>query len=50
LQVATIIHPSYEQQASALGFQFMSRDRQLSLYWMYLPLDRFLALDIAACF
>jgi hypothetical protein len=45
-----IIHPSYEQQASALGFQFMSRDRQLSLYWMYLPLDRFLALDIAACF
>jgi hypothetical protein len=50
LQVATIIHPSYEQQASALGFQLMSRDRQLSLYWMYLPLDRFLALDIAACF
>ncbi len=45
-----IIHPSYEQQASALGFQFMSRDRQLSLHWMYLPLDRFLALDIASCF
>ncbi len=45
-----IIHPSYEQQASALGFQFMSRDRQLSLHWMYLPLDRFLALDIATCF
>lgn len=45
-----IIHPSYEQQASALGFQFMSRDRQLSLHWMYLPLDRFLTLDIAACF
>ena len=45
-----IIHPSYEQQASALGFQFMSRDRQLSLHWMYLPLDRFLALDVAACF
>jgi hypothetical protein len=45
-----IIHPSYERQASALGFQFMSRDRQLPLDWMYLPLDRFLALDIAACF
>ena len=45
-----IIHPSYEQQASALGFQFMSRDRQLSLDWMYLPLDRFLALDISTCF
>jgi hypothetical protein len=45
-----IIHPSYERQASALGFQFMNRDRQLSLHWMYLPLDRFLALDIATCF
>jgi hypothetical protein len=45
-----IIHPSYERQASALGFQFMNRDRQLALHWMYLPLDRFLALDIATCF
>jgi hypothetical protein len=45
-----IIHPSYEYQATALGFQPMSRDRQLSLYWMYLPLDRLLALNIADCF
>jgi hypothetical protein len=45
-----IIHPSYEYQASALGFQNMSRDRQMSLYWMYLPLDRFLALNITDCF
>jgi hypothetical protein len=45
-----IIHPTYEQQATALGFQSMSRDRQLSLYWMYLPVDRFLALNIASCF
>jgi hypothetical protein len=45
-----IIHPMYEYQASALGFQNMSRDRQLSVYWMYLPLDRFLALNIADCF
>jgi hypothetical protein len=45
-----IIHPSYEQQASALGFQFMNRDRQSDLHWMYLPLDRFLALDIVTCF
>jgi hypothetical protein len=45
-----IIHPSYEYQASALGFQHLSRDRQLSLYWMYLPLDRFLALNINDCF
>jgi hypothetical protein len=44
-----IIHPSYEYQASALGFQHMSRDRQLSLYWMYLPLDRFLTLNISDC-
>ena len=42
-----IVHPKYEQQASALGFQNMSRDRQLSVYWMYLPLDRFLSLNIA---
>jgi hypothetical protein len=45
-----VIHPSYEQQATALGFQSISRDRQLSLQWMYLPLDRFLQLDIANCF
>jgi hypothetical protein len=45
-----IIHPTYEQQATALGFQSMSRDRQLSLYWMYLPVDRFLSLNIASCF
>jgi hypothetical protein len=45
-----IIHPMYEQQASALGFQNMSRDRQLSVYWMYLPLDRFLSLNITDCF
>jgi hypothetical protein len=45
-----IIHPSYEYQASALGFQHMSRDRQLSVYWMYLPLDRFLSLNISDCF
>jgi hypothetical protein len=45
-----IIHPSYEYQASALGFQNMSRDRQMSLYWMYLPLDRFLSLNITDCF
>jgi hypothetical protein len=45
-----IVHPSYEYQASALGFQHMSRDRQLSVYWMYLPLDRFLSLNIADCF
>jgi hypothetical protein len=42
-----IIHPSYEEMALALGFQKTSRDPQLSIYWMYQSLDRFLALDIA---
>lgn len=41
-----IIHPSYEELALALGFQKTSQDPQLSVYWMYLPVDRFLALDI----
>ncbi|MCC3437252.1 MAG: hypothetical protein EAZ39_02455 [Oscillatoriales cyanobacterium] len=41
-----IIHPSYEKMSYALGFQKTNSDAQLSLYWMYLALDRFLALDI----
>lgn len=41
-----MIHPTYEKQALALGFQKTSSDSQLSVYWIYLPLDRFLALDI----
>ncbi|MBE9185250.1 hypothetical protein IQ270_11120 [Microcoleus sp. LEGE 07076] len=41
-----MIHPMYEQQALALGFLKTSCDSQLSVYWMYLALDRFLALDI----
>lgn len=41
-----IIHPSFEKLAQALGFHKTSSDNQLSVYWMYLPLDRFLALDI----
>jgi hypothetical protein len=41
-----MIHPGYEKQALALGFHKTSSDRQLSIYWMYLPLDRFLALNI----
>lgn len=43
-----IIHPSYEAMASALGFQRTSRDIQTSIYWMYLAIDRYLALDIPA--
>ncbi|MEG4575854.1 hypothetical protein QUA56_24765 [Microcoleus sp. N3A4] len=41
-----MIHPLYEKQALALGFHKTSSDSQLSVYWMYLALDRFLALDI----
>ena len=41
-----IIHPSYEKMSYAVGFQKTSSDGQLSVYWMYLALDRFLALDI----
>lgn len=41
-----IIHPGYEELASALGFQKTSCQTQLSVYWMYLALDRFLGLDI----
>lgn len=41
-----MIHPMYEKQAQALGFHQTSCDSQLSVYWMYLALDRFLALDI----
>jgi hypothetical protein len=40
-----IIHPSYEEMALALGFQKTIQDAKLSVYWMYLALDRFLALS-----
>ncbi len=41
-----MIHPMYEKQALALGFHQTSCDSQLSIYWIYLALDRYLALDI----
>jgi hypothetical protein len=41
-----IIHPLYEKQAQALGFHKTSSDSQSSVYWVYLALDRYLALDI----
>ncbi len=40
------IHPNSEKLATAVGFQKTSQDPQLSLYWMYLALDKFLSLDI----
>ncbi len=41
------INPSAEQLASAVGFQKTGSDPQSSLYWMYMALDKFLALDMA---
>ncbi len=41
-----ILHPSYEKMSYAVGFQKTNSDAQLSVYWMYLALDRFLALDV----
>ncbi|MEG4813041.1 hypothetical protein [Microcoleus sp. K5-D4] len=41
-----MIHPMYEKMCLTLGFQKTSSDSQLSVYWMYLALDRFLALNI----
>ncbi|WP_051358141.1 hypothetical protein [Rubidibacter lacunae] len=40
-----IIHPSYERLARSLGFQKTSYDPKVSVYRMYLALDRSLALD-----
>lgn len=44
-----IIHPSYAGLGQALGFQKMSTDPKLPLYWMYQAVDRFLLLDIEQC-
>ncbi|MEM7555873.1 MAG: hypothetical protein AAF378_17605 [Cyanobacteria bacterium P01_A01_bin.84] len=40
------LHPADEPLASAMGFQKISQDSQISICWMYLPLDKYLALDI----
>ncbi|WP_228060212.1 hypothetical protein [Plectonema radiosum] len=40
------IHPSAQSLALAMGFQKTSQDPQISLYWMYMPLDKYLTLDI----
>jgi hypothetical protein len=44
-----IMHPTYEALAATLGFQKM-RNSPSSIYWMYLAVDRFLALDIESAF
>ena len=41
-----ILSPYLEALAKALGCQKITEDVTLDAYWMYLPIDRFLALDI----
>ncbi|BAY66359.1 hypothetical protein NIES22_64980 [Calothrix brevissima NIES-22] len=43
---ALTIHPSHEQLVAALGFHKTNPDPQVALNWMYLPLDKYLNLDI----
>jgi hypothetical protein len=44
-----IVHPMYEEMATALGFQkTISSTQQPGVSWMYLPLDRFLKLEMLA--
>jgi hypothetical protein len=44
-----IIHPMYEETAASLGFQkTVVSTQQPGVCWMYLPLDRFLSLDMLA--
>ena len=40
-----MIHPSFEPFVNQLGFQRTVDDSQSSMYWMYLPLDRFLNMN-----
>ncbi len=40
------IHPFVQSLALALGFQKTSQDPHISINWMYMALDKYLALDI----
>ncbi|MBF2068048.1 MAG: hypothetical protein IGS39_27075 [Calothrix sp. C42_A2020_038] len=39
------LHPADQQLVYSLGFQNISQDLQTSLHWMYISLDKYLALD-----
>jgi hypothetical protein len=42
-----VIHPRYEELATALGFQKIGGDtKKQAVYWIYISIDRFLALDM----
>lgn len=40
------INPFAQSLALTMGFQKTGQDPQMSLYWMYMPLDNYLTLDI----
>jgi hypothetical protein len=42
-----IIHPSYEQLREIMGFEKIAQDTQRAYAWVYLAIDRYLALDPA---
>ena len=39
------VNPFAQSLALTMGFQKTSQDPQMSLYWMYMPLDKYLTLD-----
>jgi hypothetical protein len=43
-----IIHPSYEQLRKIMGFETTAQDRQRAYKWVYLAIDRYLAVDPTA--
>jgi hypothetical protein len=43
-----IIHPSYEQLRKIMGFETTAQDRQRAYKWVYLAIDRYLAVNPAA--
>lgn len=43
-----IIHPSFAQLGTALGFQNTQQDSRSDVHWMYQAFDRFIALDVEA--
>jgi hypothetical protein len=44
---AILIHPRYETLVQALGFQKIGIAPKIAVYWLYMAVDQFLALDMA---
>jgi hypothetical protein len=43
-----VIHPSYEQLRNLMGFETTAQDRQRHYKWIYLAIERYLAIDAVA--